>query len=132
MAQRIDAPPQVPHVSAIPLDDNSRLAHHNSASNFPVATQLPPNYDQFCHMAFRDDQPCTRTYPAGDWLIDSSATNHYTSRYELLQNFRPLKDIPILTGKGYIFARGIVILTFIFLLVLPLFGTFFESLTLPV
>ena len=77
---------------------------------FPIEPSHPPDFDQFCHMASND--PTTTTpLPTGahigDWLIDSGATNHYTSRFQLLHNFRPLQDIPILTGKGYIFARGI-------------------------
>ena len=78
---------------------------------FPIEPSHPPDFDQFCHMASND--PATTTpLPTGahigDWLIDSGATNHYISRFQLLHNFRPLQDIPILTEKGYIFARGVV------------------------
>ena len=41
------------------------------------------------------------------WLIDSGASNHYTSRLEDLIDFTPIKPIGIMTGKGYIAARGI-------------------------
>ena len=98
-----------------PRDDDMRgptsysgfLEHRDSHPDygFPIEPSHPPDFDQFCHMA----SDCDDAHAAsiGDWLIDSGATNHYTSHYQLLHNFRPLQDIPILTGKEYVFARGI-------------------------
>ena len=73
--------------------------HHDNYPDygFPIEPSRPPDFDQFCHMASDDN---AHTTSIGDLLIDSGATNHYTSRYQLLHNFRPLQDIPILTGKG--------------------------------
>ena len=42
------------------------------------------------------------------WLVDSGATNHYTVRRDLLESYSTLPSpIPILTGRGYIYAYGI-------------------------
>ena len=42
----------------------------------------------------------------GQWLIDSGATNHFTSRRNILTNFREVPDIAIDTGNGRIFGKG--------------------------
>ena len=41
------------------------------------------------------------------WLIDSGASNHYTSLRHILSDFRPIPRIRIITGKGYVTAVGI-------------------------
>ena len=43
----------------------------------------------------------------GHWLIDSGASNHYTASRHILSNFRVTPDVPIMTGKGVIAAKGI-------------------------
>ena len=49
----------------------------------------------------------TPTLAAGKWLIDSGASNHYTANRDDLHNFTSIQPIWIMTGKGYIAARGI-------------------------
>ena len=41
------------------------------------------------------------------WLIDSGCSNHYTATKHALANYRELASIKILTGKGFITAKGI-------------------------
>lgn len=43
----------------------------------------------------------------GDWLIDSGASNHYTSYRHILTEFRATPDIGIQTGSGIIYGKGI-------------------------
>ena len=43
----------------------------------------------------------------GDWLIDSGASNYYTSLRHILTDFRPIPDIAIQTGSGIITGKGI-------------------------
>ena len=49
----------------------------------------------------------TPTLAAGKWLIDSGASKHYTANRDDLHNFTSIQPIWIMTGKGYIAARGI-------------------------
>ena len=42
----------------------------------------------------------------GHWLIDSGASNHYTASRHILSDFRLTPDVPIMTGKGIIAAKG--------------------------
>lgn len=44
---------------------------------------------------------------AGMWLIDSGASNHYTSMKHILNNFHLIPDIHIMTGRGFVTAKGI-------------------------
>lgn len=41
------------------------------------------------------------------WLIDSGATNHYSAHRNVFINFRPCPEIPVDTGAGRIFAKGV-------------------------
>ena len=43
----------------------------------------------------------------GQWLIDSGASNHFTSSKHLLSDYRDCPEQRILTGNGYIIAKGI-------------------------
>jgi len=43
---------------------------------------------------------------SNEWLIDSGASNHFTSKKDILTNFTNIAEIPIKTGKGQISARG--------------------------
>ena len=43
----------------------------------------------------------------GQWLIDSGASNHFTSSRHLLSGYRECPEQKILTGNGYIIAKGI-------------------------
>ena len=43
----------------------------------------------------------------GQWLIDSGASNHFTSARHLLSDYRDCREQKILTGNGYIVAKGI-------------------------
>ena len=47
------------------------------------------------------------TDPPGRWLIDSGASNHYTSLRHILTDFHSIPDVQIMTGKGLIAAKGI-------------------------
>ena len=72
---------------------------------YPVQPHSVPDFDHFAQMAVSDDPvSSTNTHL---WLVDSGATNHYTALCSLLQDFSAIKPIPVLTGRGYIFARGV-------------------------
>lgn len=43
----------------------------------------------------------------GQWLIDSGASNHFTNKKHLLSDYRDCADEWILTGNGFIVAKGI-------------------------
>ena len=43
----------------------------------------------------------------GQWLIDSGASNHFTNKKHLLSDYRDCADERILTGNGFIIAKGI-------------------------
>ena len=44
---------------------------------------------------------------AGQWLLDSGASNHFTSNCHILSDFRTVPDMKIMTGNGYITGKGI-------------------------
>ena len=43
----------------------------------------------------------------GQWLIDSGASNHFTNKKHLLSDYKDCADERILTGNGFIVAKGI-------------------------
>ena len=43
----------------------------------------------------------------GQWLLDSGASNHFTSNRHILSDFRDVPDMKIMTGNGYITGKGI-------------------------
>ena len=87
-------------------DDRQRHNHDNDQFDFPVQPHDPLGYHHFAQMAIADPQHTHHL-----WLVDSGATNHYIAVKELLINYQDINAIPILTGRGYIYARGIGNLT---------------------
>ena len=45
--------------------------------------------------------------PSGRWLIDSGASNHYTSIKHIISDFKEIPDVNIMMGKGCVSAKGI-------------------------
>lgn len=44
--------------------------------------------------------------PKGSWLMDSGASNHYTSNKSILSDFAPCEDCEIMTGNGLVVGKG--------------------------
>lgn len=44
--------------------------------------------------------------PVGSWLMDTGASNHYTSNKTILADFVSCKDVPIMTAGGIILGKG--------------------------
>ena len=84
------------------LDTNE--TDRNDQFDFPVQPHHAPDYDHFAQMAIANEHRPSNTHL---WLVDSGATNHYTAFRDLLLDYQELDPIPILTGRGYIYARGI-------------------------
>jgi len=64
---------------------------------YPVQTREPPPHKHFMYMALYDAETSDATNAAiqlttdiGEWLVDSGATNHYTSKRNILQDFREI------------------------------------------
>ena len=73
---------------------------------YPVQPHNTTDFDHFAQMAIMDqDYPSTASTHL--WLVDSGATNHYTAIRSLLQEFRSIPPVPILTGRGHIYAKGV-------------------------
>ena len=73
--------------------------------------QDPTNTPDNCFaLAHRDTVLTPGSYvqlrSPGHWLIDSGASNHYTASRHILANFPYTPDVPIMTGKGIIVAKG--------------------------
>ena len=73
---------------------------------YPVQPHDPPDFDYFAQMAIMDHDDSTQV-PTHLWLVDSGATNHYTAVHNLLHDFKPIPLVPILTGCGHIYAKGV-------------------------
>ena len=99
-----DCPPPDPDYFLMAMVDtssrNTHQLHMASDFQYPVQDCPPPDPAYFLMMA-------TPALATGRWLIDSGASNHYTANRDDLHNFTSIQPIWIMTGKGYIAARGI-------------------------
>ena len=103
-------------------DGMAMITHHSNPTDgyddygYPVQPHDPPDFDHFAQMAIVD-HGATHPMPTNPittdpththlWLVDSGATNHYTAVRTLLHDFQPMPPVPILTGRGHIFAKGV-------------------------
>ena len=98
-------------------DGMAMTTHHSNPTDgyedygYPVQQHDPPDFDHFAQMAIVDHDAAhpipTNSAPTHLWLVDSGATNHYTAVRSLLHDFQPMPPVPILTGRGHIFAKGV-------------------------
>lgn len=84
----------------------SHQLHMATEFHYPVQQREPPGPDYFMMMvhSLPDNSPVSGVE---QWLVDSGASNHYTSKKELLCDFTPIPPIRIMTGNGFISAHGI-------------------------
>ena len=79
--------------------------HTNAIATFEtndVKADNPPLEDNSIHEGDYIQVP-----RSGDWLIDSGASNHYTSSRYILADFQHTPDIAIQTGSGVVYGKGI-------------------------
>lgn len=104
------------HAMVLTADMDSCLSVHRHVDAISIADprEIPPPWVQ--HKIISPPATGSSTLIEGDfvqvpryghWLIDSGASNHYTSSRYILTEFCETPDLGIQTGSGIIYGKGI-------------------------
>lgn len=75
-----------------------------------MAMESQQPYDHEIHsiaMSVETEKTSDSPKFGGQWLMDSGASNHYTSNRSILTDFKECKNVNVMTGHGVINARGV-------------------------